>query len=177
MGHSMPLRSHLLLSSLLVVGACARSRPAAPVAPEATPSHSRTSHTIAIAADGPHDDDTPPQTPPDDAIRTASGLAYVVLRAGSGTEHPPPGATIRAHYIGWTAVDGARFDDSYARGEPIAFVADHVIRGWGEAVGAMVVGERIRVWIPESLAYEGKPGLPAGTLVFDIELLEFEPAG
>ncbi len=37
----------------------------------------------------------------------------------------------------------------------------------------MVVGEKTRFWIPGKLAYGDKPrrGAPAGTLVFDIELL------
>jgi FKBP-type peptidyl-prolyl cis-trans isomerase len=38
----------------------------------------------------------------------------------------------------------------------------------------MVVGEKRRFWIPEKLAYEGQPGKPAGTLVFDVELISFE---
>jgi FKBP-type peptidyl-prolyl cis-trans isomerase len=31
------------------------------------------------------------------------------------------------------------------------------------------------VWIPESLAYGGRAGAPAGMLVFDIELVRIEP--
>jgi peptidylprolyl isomerase len=40
----------------------------------------------------------------------------------------------------------------------------------------MVVGEKRRLWIPEDLAYGGKPGRPAGVLVFDVELLEIKGA-
>jgi FKBP-type peptidyl-prolyl cis-trans isomerase len=36
----------------------------------------------------------------------------------------------------------------------------------------MVEGESRRFWIPEALAYKGQPGKPAGTLVFDVELIE-----
>ena len=35
----------------------------------------------------------------------------------------------------------------------------------------MVVGEKRRLWIPQNLAYKGQKGAPAGTLVFDLELL------
>jgi peptidylprolyl isomerase len=38
----------------------------------------------------------------------------------------------------------------------------------------MVVGDKARFWIPGALAYGDKParqGVPAGLLVFDIELL------
>jgi peptidylprolyl isomerase len=38
----------------------------------------------------------------------------------------------------------------------------------------MVEGEKTRFWIPQRLAYEGKPGAPAGMLVFDIELISFK---
>ncbi|MBC8071580.1 MAG: FKBP-type peptidyl-prolyl cis-trans isomerase [Deltaproteobacteria bacterium] len=119
---------------------------------------------------------TPPSTPPDDARRTKSGIAYVVLTPGTGTTHPGPNDRITAHYVGWTASDGNRFDSSYDRGDPIDFTASQVIKGWGEAVRLMVVGEKTRFWIPTSLAYDGKPGRPAGVLIFDIELVGFEPA-
>jgi peptidylprolyl isomerase len=40
----------------------------------------------------------------------------------------------------------------------------------------MVVGEKRRAWIPESLAYKGQQGRPKGMLVFDIELLAIQPS-
>ncbi|HSN57649.1 MAG TPA: FKBP-type peptidyl-prolyl cis-trans isomerase, partial [Candidatus Sulfomarinibacteraceae bacterium] len=40
----------------------------------------------------------------------------------------------------------------------------------------MVVGEKRRLWIPEKLAYAGRPGAPQGMLVFDVELLEITQA-
>lgn len=116
----------------------------------------------------------PFDAPPADAQRTASGLAYVVIRKGTGTEHPRTGMKITAHYNGWHT-DGKLFDSSYERGEPISFRTDQVIEGWTEGVALMVVGEQTRFWIPEALAYKGRPGRPAGMLVFDIELLALEP--
>ena len=61
-----------------------------------------------------------------------------------------------------------------ARGESAAFPLNRVIPGWTEGVQLMVVGEKRRFWIPENLAYSGAPGAPAGMLVFDVELIEFE---
>ena len=49
-----------------------------------------------------------------------------------------------------------------------------MIKGWTEGVQLMVEGEKTRFWIPVDLAYQGRPGKPAGTLVFDIELLEIQ---
>lgn len=152
---------HLALT-LLVACACAR-----------TQTDTKTPDAKSSANAATDDElDAPPATPPDDAQHTASGLAYVVLVPGTGTEHPGPTSEIRVHYAAWTAADGVKFDDSYERGEPFAVSPDLVIPGWGEAVQLMVVGETMRVWIPEHLAYQGKPNMPAGTLVFDIELLE-----
>ena len=38
----------------------------------------------------------------------------------------------------------------------------------------MVVGEKVRVWIPFKLAYESMPTRPQGPLVFEIELIEIK---
>ena len=108
--------------------------------------------------------------PPADARRSPSGLAYKVLKPGTGTEHPSKTSRVTVHYTGWTT-DGKMFDSSVARGSPATFGLDEVIAGWTEGVQLMVAGERARFWIPQRLAYEGKSGAPAGMLVFDIELI------
>ncbi len=116
--------------------------------------------------------------PPKNATRTASGLAYVTLTKGSGKVHPFLTDRVRVHYSGWTT-DGKLFDSSVVRGEPAEFPLNGVIRGWTEGLRLMVVGDKTRFWIPGELAYgnaPSRPGVPAGTLVFDIELLEIIPS-
>jgi peptidylprolyl isomerase len=108
--------------------------------------------------------------PPGDAKRTASGLAYKVLRAGKGTSRPTARSVVSVHYTGWTT-DGKMFDSSVTRGQPASFGLDEVIPGWTEGVQLMAEGEKTRFWIPQRLAYDGKAGAPRGMLVFDIELL------
>ncbi|MEM7676619.1 MAG: FKBP-type peptidyl-prolyl cis-trans isomerase, partial [Myxococcota bacterium] len=71
----------------------------------------------------------------------------------------------------WTT-DGKMFDSSVQLGQPASFGLSQVIPGWTEMVQLMTVGEKVRVWIPEKLAYKGRPGAPQGMLVFEIELLE-----
>jgi len=110
--------------------------------------------------------------PPADAQVTASGLAYEVLTPGDGRT-PSPEDTVKVHYTGWTT-DGKMFDSSVARGEPSTFPLGGVIAGWTEGLQLMPVGAKYRMWIPEQLAYKGQPGRPAGTLVFDVELLAIE---
>ena len=110
---------------------------------------------------------------PSDAETTASGLASKVLETGSGSEHPAATSNVTVHYTGWTT-DGQMFDSSVTRGQPSTFPLDGVIRGWTEGVQLMVPGETRRFWIPEDLAYGGRPGYPAGMLVFDVELISIQ---
>src|SRR6266404_7009847 len=112
--------------------------------------------------------------PPADAERTASGLVSKVLSAGKGETHPAKTDLVIVHYTGWTT-DGKMFDSSLSRGKPATFPLDKVITGWTEGVQLMVAGEKRRFWIPEELAYKGKEGRPAGMLVFDVELISFNP--
>jgi len=109
---------------------------------------------------------------PADAKKTASGLAYKVIKAGAGAKHPSASSTVTVHYTGWTT-DGKMFDSSVARGMPISFPLDGVIKGWTEGLQLMVQGEKTRFWIPQDLAYGGKQA-PYGMLVFDVELIEFK---
>jgi peptidylprolyl isomerase len=65
------------------------------------------------------------------------------------------------------------FDSSVTRGKPISFQVDGVIPGWTEGLQLMVEGEKMRLWIPEKLAYKGQSA-PYGMLVFDVELLKIQ---
>ena len=115
--------------------------------------------------------------PPADAKKTASGLALKVLTPGKGKDHPGPEDKVKVHYTGWTT-DGKMFDSSVTRGEPASFRVSGVIKGWTEGLQLMTTGEKARLWIPAKLAYgeTPSPGMPAGMLVFDVELLEIQAA-
>ena len=110
--------------------------------------------------------------PPPDSLKTTSGLSIKVLQQGAGTRHPRTTDRVTVHYTGWTT-DGKSFDSSVG-GRPATFALTQVITGWTEALQRMTEGEKVRVWIPENLAYAGAPGQPAGMLVFDIELIKIE---
>ena len=112
--------------------------------------------------------------PPKDAQKTEKGVSYKVLKKGTGKEKPTASSKVKVHYSGWTT-DGKMFDSSVTRGNPITFPLDSVIPGWTDGLQTMVVGQKSRFWIPEELAYKGKPGRPQGMLVFDVELLEIDP--
>ena len=112
------------------------------------------------------------KAPPADASRTKSGIAYQVLKPGTGTRHPTKFDTVTVYYTGWTT-DGRMFDSSLPRGAPSTFPLDKVIPGWTEGLQLMVEGEKARFWIPERLAYQGNQP-PFGMLVFDIELVKIQ---
>ncbi len=110
------------------------------------------------------------------AIRTPSGLRYVVLKQGNGAA-PTKGAIVEAHYTG-RLLDGTKFDSSVDRGTPFTFVVGRgeVIRGWDEAFLAMKKGEKRILIVPPGLAY-GDKGMgsipPNSTLIFEVELIDF----
>jgi len=112
---------------------------------------------------------------PANAEVTSSGLRSVVLKPGQGGFTPHRFSTVTAHYTGWTT-DGKMFDSSIPRGQPSQFPLSNVIPGWTEGLQLMTVGEKRRFWIPAGLAYGNTPGggKPAGTLIFDVELLGFQ---
>ncbi|WP_279142379.1 FKBP-type peptidyl-prolyl cis-trans isomerase [Photobacterium phosphoreum] len=107
---------------------------------------------------------------------TASGLQYLVLQPGTGTVHPKATDTdtVTVHYHG-TLLNGTVFDSSVDRGEKISFPLNRVIKGWTEGLQHMVVGEKVRFFIPADLAYgnNGAGSIPPGSvLIFDVELFK-----
>ena len=104
---------------------------------------------------------------------TDSGLQYLVLEAGQGTESPGPKTKVSAHYHG-TLIDGTVFDSSVERGQPLDFGLNQVIRGWTEGLQLMVEGQKVRLFVPSKLGYGSRPAgsIPGGSvLIFDVELI------
>jgi len=110
------------------------------------------------------------------AIRTSSGLMYIILKEGNGAT-PTSGALVEAHYTG-RLLDGTKFDSSVDRGEPLLFLVGRgeVIKGWDEAFRSMKKGEKRILIIPPGLAY-GDKGMgripPNETLIFEVELINY----
>ena len=124
-----------------------------------------------------HDAPPPPLDvgkPPDSAKKTAKGVFYRLLKQGSGKDHPTADDAVRVNYSGWTT-DGRLFDSSYLKGDPVQFNLGATIPGWIDAIPLMVVGDRMRLWIPQELAYANQPEKPQGMLVFDVELVAIVP--
>lgn len=108
--------------------------------------------------------------------KTASGLRYIVEKAGEGPK-PTASSQVTVHYTGML-LDGKKFDSSVDRGQPITFGLGQVIPGWTEGLQLMNKGAKYKLIIPPNLGYgdNGIPGVipPKSWLVFDVELIDFK---
>jgi len=110
------------------------------------------------------------------AIKTSSGLYYVIITPGTG-EMPKPGQTVTAHYKG-TFMDGKVFDEDKGRGFPFPLGQHHVIAGWDEGFALLKKGTKAKLIIPSKLAY-GEMGYssliaPNTPLIFEVELADIK---
>lgn len=122
-----------------------------------------------------------PPVPSAGAVRTASGLIYLITKKGTGAM-PKAGDTVSVHYTG-TLTDGTKFDSSRDRGEPIDFPLGRgqVIKGWDEGISKLRVGDQAILVIPPALGYGARGaggGLipPDATLIFIVELVDVKPS-
>jgi FKBP-type peptidyl-prolyl cis-trans isomerase FkpA len=108
------------------------------------------------------------------AVKTASGLIYKELTAGTGAM---PAATdnVQVNYKG-TLIDGTEFDSSAKHGGPADLLLNRVIPCWTEGVQKMKAGGKAQLVCPSEIAYGdggSPPTIPGGaTLVFEVELLK-----
>lgn len=108
---------------------------------------------------------------------TKSGLKYRRLQEGNG-KHPTATDRVKVHYTG-KLIDGKVFDSSVERGTPLTFPLNQVIPGWTEGLQLMDEGSKYILYVPYNLGYGTRDmgNIPAGsTLIFEVELLEINPA-
>lgn len=105
---------------------------------------------------------------------TPSGLAYRVLKKGSGPNIQPDQQAL-LYYTG-SFVDGTVFDSTQP-GDPIKMGPNGVIKGFGEALQLMNKGAKYIFYIPQDLAYgmQAPPAIgPGQTLIFEIEIVDLD---
>ena len=165
------MRRLALASSLAALGLAACS--SAPSTSSATAAAKPASVAAPAAATAPK-----PVMPvkPADATVLPDGLAYKILRPGTGTVHPKLTDTVTANYTVWKG-DGEFLETSCPGGkcDPATFPLEKLIPGWQEMIPMMVVGEKVQLWLTSDLAYGDpprKPNRPAGPLTFEIEMID-----
>lgn len=110
------------------------------------------------------------------AVKTASGLKYVIVEKGKG-ELPKVGNNVTVHYHG-LLTNGNKFDSSFDRKQPFQFALGRgqVIKGWDEGIALLPVGSKAVLIIPPDLGYGSRAmgdAIPANsTLVFHVELID-----
>ena len=109
-----------------------------------------------------------------------SGVQYRVIEEGNG-ERLTMTDKFMLHYRG-TKMDGREFDSTFARGTPVEFNFDTVMKGWAEVLPLMKVGSTYQIFVPPELAF-GETGYadqqrgvmvvePNEALMFDLKLVE-----
>eukprot|EP00993_Chasmostoma_nieuportense_P005669 NODE_6292_length_552_cov_14.649412_g6127_i0.p2 GENE.NODE_6292_length_552_cov_14.649412_g6127_i0~~NODE_6292_length_552_cov_14.649412_g6127_i0.p2 ORF type:complete len:165 (+),score=42.60 NODE_6292_length_552_cov_14.649412_g6127_i0:56-550(+) len=113
-------------------------------------------------------------------IRKKSGLLYKVLVKGEGTINPTRAARCWVHFEGYLP-DGRVFDSSLDQAHPTMFVPKLTMKGVGEALLQMHVGDQWELYMSSDLAYGTKglaPAVGPNTPVrFFLELVSFEGDG
>ena len=102
-----------------------------------------------------------------------SGVQYRIIEEGSGPR-PNMDDTVTVHYRG-SNMEGREFDSSFARGEPVEFQVNSVMKGWQEVLPLMKTGSTWQVFLPPEMAFgtRGQPPIgPNEALMFDIKLVQ-----
>ncbi len=124
---------------------------------------------IAPAPLVPEDVGKPPAT----AKKLPSGLPYTVVRPGTGKDKARVFDTVTFNYSAWET-SGRMFDSTELRKRPATVPPYRQTAVLEEILTSILVGERIRVWIPsEKMMQTGKPvpGMPEGLLTYEVELI------
>ena len=113
--------------------------------------------------------------PPDTAEKTKSGIAYEIVRPGTGKDKPRPFDVVTFNYTGWDS-DGRMFDTTEMKKHPAKVAPFRQSAPFEEILTNMVGGERRRFWIDAAKMQAGKPvpGMPTGQLCYEVELLQIE---
>ena len=112
------------------------------------------------------------ENPPADAVKTDSGLAYKITAPGRGSVHPTMNDLVKVVTLFWTKESVEGKPSSLSTPTQPILVGAVVASGLREALTLMTTGQRMRLWLPEKLAFAGAAGKPKGPLMVDVMLLD-----
>jgi FKBP-type peptidyl-prolyl cis-trans isomerase len=115
------------------------------------------------------------EDPPADALKTASGLAYKIATPGSGTVHPTDNDMVKMAASFWTKESAEGKPGSFGPPTTPLPMGRIMLPGLHEALALMTAGEKMRLWLPEKLAFAGAAGKPKGPLMVEVVLLDVIP--
>jgi FKBP-type peptidyl-prolyl cis-trans isomerase FkpA len=123
------------------------------------------------------------------ALKTKSGLRYIMTQAGKG-ENVKPGQKAKVNYSGYLLsgkyFDGsieaiARKNNAFTEGRPytpleVVVGSQQVVQGWEEAMQLMNKGSKLTVYIPSTLAFGNRKRseeiVENSILIFDMEMVD-----
>ena len=121
-----------------------------------------------------------PAIPPDvaaapaDAKKTAKGVAFEIVKPGTGKDTLRYFDTATFHVTGWDPT-GHMFESTEVTGAPRTEQPFRDSVGMEEALTQLVAGERARFWVPADMT-KGSINVPDGPLTYEIELVSIKPA-
>ena len=182
-----------LSAVLLTLGACGDDGdPAASASPAPSASATDSASASPSASPSPSASVTPSKNFADVKVEGAYGKTpkvtvkspwaidqtrAEVLQANDKGAVVQPGSTVEVNYYGVNGRTGKRFDDSFSRGQSIAFPLDQVVPGFSKGLQGQHQGSRVVIAMPGSDGYDASGGSPqAGinvgdTLIFVVDIV------
>jgi FKBP-type peptidyl-prolyl cis-trans isomerase len=112
------------------------------------------------------------EAPPADAVKTDSGLAYTITTPGRGSIRPTASDLVKVVTLFWTKESLESKPGSLSSPTTPILVGAIIAPGLREALELMTTGQKMRLWLPEKLAFAGAAGKPKGPLMVDVMLLD-----
>jgi len=109
-------------------------------------------------------------------ISTESGLCYEILQKSDGPK-PTVADSVMINYTGML-LNGQVFDSSEQQGGAVILPLQSTMPGWVEGIQKIGEGGKIKLYIPNDLAFGDKSAgeiPPGSSLIFEIELLLVNP--
>ncbi len=114
--------------------------------------------------------------PPAQATVTKTGVRYIAVRPGKGTERARFFDTLTYHFTGWDAA-GKMFDTTEMKNRPTVSAPYQQPAALEDVLTTMTAGQRVRFWTTaDKLTPNGKPtpGMPQGGVCGELELVAIE---